>query len=340
MYNFSSNLSLNDLISASSGELLVDSNMIAYPYYWQEPVATERFTYVCFSEENNIEFEYIAFPWATLIDSLKSSIKYLDDIFHAVDSIITRKPKTSRRVTVSQHILTSEFIDLFHACHISDIFWPHLTFDCQNIAGIRLHPFPLFPAQTFSMGEMPNINPSYKFLANFVGAYNKCIYITDTRKHIFNDIGKFSDIMIIKREGWHFDRAVYKEQILGINPDKDALENENFNRNTYLDIIRSSWFTLCPTGAGPNSIRIFESLFLRSIPIILTRQLRLPGDGDLWEKSAIIEEDSEYGYKSAIAKAREMKIEDRIRMIENGKRLYSLVQPSQYSNFVNHFLSV
>ena len=55
----------------------------------------------------------------------------------------------------------------------------------------------------------------------------------------------------------------------------------NYNR-----LLLESCFSLCPSGSGPNSIRLWESLACGSIPVLLADTLDLPYGID-W-KNAII----------------------------------------------------
>lgn len=105
-------------------------------------------------------------------------------------------------------------------------------------------------------------------------------------------------------------------------------------KQEYIDAIRQSWFTLCPTGSGPNSIRIFECLALGSIPIVLSRELRLVGAQDLWDRAAIIEEDSEDGYRRAIERARRMSEAERVEMMSAGKVLFDHVGPGAFGDII------
>jgi hypothetical protein len=130
--------------------------------------------------------------------------------------------------------------------------------------------------------------------------------MTDVRDHIFRDSGQMNDVLIIRRDRWHFHHAVYDQQINGVSPDDVRVALERQHKEEYLQAIRDSVFTLCPTGSGPNSIRIGEALALGSIPVILTRGLALPGDRDLWEAACLFEEDSEEGYRAALQKMRFM----------------------------------
>lgn len=110
-------------------------------------------------------------------------------------------------------------------------------------------------------------------------------------------------------------------------------------KQDYLDAICQSWFTLCPTGSGPNSIRIFESLALGSVPIILSRDLHLAGPSDLWERAAIIEDDSEDGYRRAVEHARRTTEAERLEMMAAGKTLFDHVGPGGYAGIIQRALA-
>jgi hypothetical protein len=54
----------------------------------------------------------------------------------------------------------------------------------------------------------------------------------------------------------------------------------------------------------------------------------------LWEKAAIIEDDSAEGYRRSIRTAREMPREERERMVRAGKELAGHVHPSVYDRIM------
>lgn len=316
-------------------KLIRTEKVHAFPHYWQVPAATEKAAFDSISSIEDFDsFEYIGFPWATLIDGLRSDTAIGMELLIALKEIGKSPVRAGeRRVTVAQHIHAARFISLFKACGITDIFWSHALHGQTEVSGITMHPFPLFPAQTPETRPTLAIRPR-KYLANFIGAYNPKVYLTEVRQTIFDDINVQSDLLIVKREAWHFDRAVYDEQIGGRKSDASRLEVEDRHAREYISAIENSWFTLCPSGSGPNSIRTFESLCLGSIPMVLTRSLRLPGPRDLWEKAAIIEDDTVEGYRRAIALARATTLDQREKMLEYGAELCALLSPDQYSTIM------
>ncbi len=328
---------LADYLEQPGQGIQQQGHLIAYPQQWQVPAATEKAAYESLrTQAECLDFRYVGFPWATLIDCLLKDgpkkwplVRKLASLRQHLDG-----HGPARRVTVAQHIRADRYMVLFKACGITDLFWSHATVGREEIEGIRIHPFPLFPAQTPNVPEPLVLERPRRYLANFIGAYTPGLYLTDVREHIFRDAGKMDDVLIIQRDGWHFDRAVYAEQINGTPPDIARVALERQHKEEYLQAIRDSVFTLCPTGSGPNSIRIGEALALGSIPVILTRELALPGDRGLWEKACLFEEDSGEGYCRALGRMRVMSESERNVRQAATRDLYYTIAPSVYGDFM------
>jgi hypothetical protein len=58
----------------------------------------------------------------------------------------------------------------------------------------------------------------------------------------------------------------------------DSFYIDNFRKTTinYINIMRNSVFSLCPSGSGPNSIRLWEALAFKCQPLVLSDGLDLP----------------------------------------------------------------
>jgi hypothetical protein len=330
-------LTLAQHVSAGRPPTLVEQGgLIAFPKYWQVPAATEKAAYEAIRlNAPSTDFEYFAFPWATLVDGLRGDAAVTADLLCVLRQAHRIPSRAKRRVTVMQHIHAVQYVAFLRLAGITDVFWSHATHSLSSIDGLTVHAFPLFPAQT--PNEVPpreGLDRPRRYLTNFIGAYNPKIYLTSVRAAILADAGREPDIRIVKREAWHFDRAVYEEQIKGLAPDAQRRLVEQKHAEEYVQAIRDSWFTLCPSGSGPNSIRIFESLCLGSIPIVLTRDLRLAGPQALWERAAIIDDDSIDGYRRALAAARAMPQSARIAMLQAGRDLCNDVLPGAYHRVV------
>jgi hypothetical protein len=90
--------------------------------------------------------------------------------------------------------------------------------------------------------------------------------MSDVRLKIFNILDKNPDCYIVRRNQWHYDGVVYK----------GAKETNKNYENDFKNNLMESKFSLCPSGTGPNSIRISESMSFGSIPVILANSLILP----------------------------------------------------------------
>ena len=64
----------------------------------------------------------------------------------------------------------------------------------------------------------------------------------------------------------------------------------------FINVLKQSKFSLCPSGTGPNSTRLWESLSFGSIPVILADTYVLPKiKGVEWDKYVIRWEESKIG---------------------------------------------
>jgi hypothetical protein len=331
--------SLEERMVGEHRRLKITTGVVAFPYFWQVPAATEKAAFEAVMTANGVgeNMLFVGYPWATLIDALRTRSARLSVLLNGLEHLAEALSATNlpaRRISVAQHIHARQFINLFKALGITDLFWSHAIESERQAEGIALHPFPLFPAQApVAVANEQRLAPR-RYLANFIGAYSPGLYLSNVRQVIFDDAGRESDLLIIKRDAWHFDRAVYVEQMHGQSATDDQAQQEREETNEYLDAIRQSWFTLCPTGSGPNSIRIFEALALGSIPVVLTKSLRLPGPQALWDRAALFEDDSAIGYRRAITRARAMSIAERQQMIIDSAKLFAYVGPDSYAGFV------
>ena len=80
--------------------------------------------------------------------------------------------------------------------------------------------------------------------------------------------------MIEIKDLWHFNKVVYNYQVFGQEKEKDAIKGDDVDH--YNSVISDSIFSLCPAGAGPNTLRLWESLAVGSIPVILSNKHELP----------------------------------------------------------------
>jgi len=75
---------------------------------------------------------------------------------------------------------------------------------------------------------------------------------------------------------------------------------------------------LCPSGSGPNSIRLWESLAAGAIPVVLADTLELPAH-PLWKDAVVFLPEAELGNLKAVLDEHEPK---ETTMRQNCLRLY------------------
>jgi hypothetical protein len=254
-------------------------SILAFPYKWQEPAATEKWVYEYLIKNNiNSKFvEFVCFPWATMIDLISREI--WDEANFLLDALRSMPPRKALiRATACQHINLISVIDQIKNSKITDIYWSHKTLDVASISGVRVHPLPLYPLSYHRFSVRKNIPLSQrKYLFSFIGAYDENSYLTKTRGHIFN-FSNSPNLLLIKRSAWHLEGLVYEKQILGRELNEVEINCELKNAKEYADAMQNTIYSLCPSGTGPNTIRYWESLAYGCIPIILS---------DTWDKSPI-----------------------------------------------------
>lgn len=252
-------------------------SVIAFPHEWQRPAKTEEWVYqtLVHKQVSSVFVEFIAFPWATLIDLIQRDKKEKAEKLISVLSELPPK-RTLIRATACQHINPRVIEFFLEKLKITDLFWSHKTIS-QNLLGVtRLHPMALYPVAYFD-GASNIVKPfsERRYLYSFIGAYDQQGYISQIREAIFN-LPRSNRSHVLKRDKWHFESFVYGEQINGNELPKSEIESSKLAMNQYIETMQESVVSLCPSGAGPNSIRLWEALAMRSFPLILSDSLDLP----------------------------------------------------------------
>lgn len=246
-------------------------NMYYYNDNWQFPVITEYNTFKLFYEHCNIPDNYFAFPWATLIDK---KYKKLNDL------VLKFKIKEPSCFTVMQSIHFRKYLDIIKSIGITCVFTPHKieTDDFyEKKYNIKIIPYSLFPIFSYKKSKCIPIN-TRPYLSSFIGQWTK-FYISNIRIKIFDIFNDKNRCKIIRRHDWHFNDIVFKNK----NITNKIYEDE------YISTLENSKFSLCPSGSGPNSIRIWESMSYGTIPIILSDKFILPIYKDIdWNDYFII----------------------------------------------------
>ncbi len=233
-----------------------ENNILIYGEYWSNTSNTEEHALNRMKNlfPNHPAITYIAFPWSQLIKAFKDSNSLAEDLVSSLKNGF-EFPKSSI-ITVCQDVNCLSIIDYFKLLGISDVFWSHATKDKSIVSGLKTHPFPLYS------------NRCANYSLNFDFVYQSHAL---RKKYIFSFVG--SD----KFEGLNW---IYK--LAGVEGAFIAKQSEN-----YCNVLQNSLFSLCPTFFGANNIHIWESLSVGAIPVIISDDLRLPGNEALWESSCV-----------------------------------------------------
>ena len=278
----------------------VPSAVFAYDALWQQPARTEKHAFDLAIKlfDNYRSVAYVGFPWASLIDGLNRATE-IGAVLDQQLALLAPPNGFERVVTVCQHIKFRHFIDHFKRAGVTDLFASHAFKGEHILAGINIHPFPLFPVQLpkDTVFGMPRDDRLEEFLArpyrfSFIGAHNPEFYLTDSRSWLF-DLEGSPESFVLNRAEWHYERRVYKEQIEGEALEAFERKTEEQNAEEFKRVLAQTRFAPCPSGTGPNSIRLWEAIEFGCIPVLLADDLRLPGDPKLWERASVIVPETE-----------------------------------------------
>jgi len=246
-------------------------NVFAFPYDWQQPAKTELWAYEQLLEkpDNDIYTQYICFPWATLVDYLDHNPAKARELLIALEN---KPPRFALNVkTFCQHIYALKLLPFFKKLGITEIYWSHKIKGQDEVEGIKLKPYPLYPVMHYKRKKPYKNKPlsERKYLYSFIGSYDPELYLSEVRKWIF-DLPITDDIYIKRRERWHFDQDVYREQMQGLSETEARKLSRKKNEEEYIRVLEESVFCICPSGSGPNSIRLWEAIAFGCIPVVIS----------------------------------------------------------------------
>jgi hypothetical protein len=280
-----------------------------HTFYWQQPARTEQDSWDRLADVNGHNAEratchiVVGLPWATFID-LKSFpmslLRLTGQRVARVRTYLESQGVKLRVHSVCQHIFWRQYVPDFTLAGITDLWISHKLKGEEKIQGVRLHAAALYPVNILnserSLGIVRKPIGERRVFASFTGAYMPH-YISDIRKRLL-ELKKFPDYVISLSDSWHFNNAVYNDQLNFRQTVQTA--TEQMGARKYNLLISDSVFSLCPSGAGPNSIRLWEALGAGSIPVILADTYELPRLTKLhnkprasWEEAVIIHPESE-----------------------------------------------
>lgn len=327
-----------ELAKGVAKKICMDGSHIYLDYEWQYPAVTEK---NAFERLKNLKIDgdvcLLSFPWATYFD-LENLGKERALVFKGALSKLKRMTSGYKRVvTVCQHVLMKDYLELLSDVGVTDVFWAHSTKSGSKISevyGIEIHPFPLFAVNYVdeSSGGVRDI------IFNFVGANSNGFYLTDTRGKIFQFLSGIPNSVIALRDKWHFHEVVHSKQIHGRS--ESNVEDTKRKTEEFKSLLSRSIFTLCPSGSGPNSIRLWEAIGSGSIPVILADTYLPPGEWALWEQAVVFCEENEVAIKSLPQRLLDISTDSNRLEVMRGalKQLWLLYGPETFVTDVEVFL--
>lgn len=273
------------------------SGIVSYDHEWQFPAITEKRAFERMSDSTGSIPEsamYLGFPWATLIDKLTNRPGEAGHLLGELGRLTKNLRGKAKIVTVCQHIRLLKYQGLFADAGVTDIFWSHKTVGQDYLPkhpNVRLHSFPLYPVQLPGAEEPKPEDKDRDVLFSFVGARAQEFYLTQVRNEILDELAGHPKGYVRGRDDWHYNKIVYDHQILKKAHSQAGLVDDRASME-FVETLKRSVFSLCPSGSGPNSIRLWESIGAGAIPVILADTLDLPGPRALWEQAAVFCEET------------------------------------------------
>ena len=258
--------------------------------FWQYPAATEkqaRDNHLSIAAGANLQHStrtvhtYLGLPWATYID--KKALP--EEVLSALQARLAGLHEFVQSLgwqlavhTVCQQIHWRRLAAQFVECRITDLHLSHATTDIDPVREgwpLRVHSWPLIapnvedPARREGLviGKPPG---QRRYLASFIGAH-MAHYRSDVRVKLAEVAAAAGrgDVLVEMSGLWHFNHVVYKEQVAGKALGSAERQSHDDATRRYNEVLSDSVFSLCPEGAGPNTLRVWESLAVGAIPVIL-----------------------------------------------------------------------
>lgn len=317
--------------------------------FWQYPGRTEAAAWELHADNLNPKrigneiHVYLGLPWATWIDKARKKLwgktgkhaierqwRFIHVRLQGLHAATRAAGLTLRVHTVCQHIYWADLLARWENIGVTDLWLSHCPSVDNSLTRttLSLHPWRLFAVNVEDQSRRRGLDvgrdPAHKkLLASFVGAHAPH-YISDIRLRL-RDLATEPDVHIEVTSNWHLEGIVYETQLLGMTDDKtDSSEStEKYNR-----ILSDSVFSLCPSGAGANTLRLWESLATGSIPVLLGVWPNLP---ELPRESTVQWDDAlirctEEGFPFLLSKLRATSLIERRTRQLNCMRLFEILK--------------
>lgn len=266
-------------------------------HFWQYPCSTEKQAFdnhlnieigSNINEEGKIIHVYLGLPWATYIDrKVYPNIinSFLKPRLMGLKSLAEKNEYALSVHTVCQHIYWRKFTQIFQTLLVNNLHISHCEKNIKlsyNTLPFQTYSWPLIATNIENKSRSKGMVFGKKiteksYLASFIGAHMPH-YRSNIRLKIleFAKIDGGNDIFIDLGDTWHFNKVVYQEQVKNQSVSRNEQDEHNHSTQRYNKILSDSIFSLCPEGAGPNTLRVWESLAIGSIPVIIADNWEIP----------------------------------------------------------------
>jgi hypothetical protein len=314
----------------------IDENLF---FDWQHPALTEKYSFLNHSRLltpsilQQRETVYVGAPWASIIDNGFSNlfIKFnkIKLFFSGFNGALSEFDIPFNIHTVCQHIFWERCIPIWKEIGVTDVWLSHMPSYVDPDLPFNIHPWALYAVNVEDPNRREGLeigkDPASKsLLASFIGAHAEG-YISDVRLKL-RQFSEEPGFLIRVTDKWHFEDVVYKHQVQGLPLEENYVIDDSVRG--YNAVLSDSVFALCPSGAGPNSIRLWEALAVGSIPVLLGKFPVLPRGGSLpeidWDSIVLKVSDNQFAQLPQILRAMPM---DEIRTRQKrGMEAYALVR--------------
>lgn len=268
--------------------------------FWQFPCRTEAAAFELHAElpeagiSDSAAHCYVGLPWATWIDKLRAHRTLPEATFQI--RLLATQLRGLRRLfeslniqlkvhTVCQHIYWHTILHYCEQLGVTDLWLAHASEGGprETSTGMHLHPWHLYAVnvadQQRRQGLKVGMDPMNKrYLASFIGTH-MTHYITDARLRLRALSATPRFFIQVNEDKWHFEDVVYRHQVLAEPIERTYQIDESVE--SYNQVLSDSIFSLCPSGAGPNTLRLWESLAIGAIPVLMGPAPRLPTGGEI-----------------------------------------------------------
>ena len=287
---------------------------------------------------------YLGLPWATWIDLARKQAQTPEQAeqmtqqqqlvgtrLFGLRGALREVGLVLRVHTVCQHVYWQDMVPVWQRLGVTDVWLSHCPPDAPpaGVDALVLHPWALYAVNVEDpqrrAGLLPGKDPAQKtVLASFVGAYLPH-YLSDVRLRL-RALANEPGFVVRVTDEWHFEKVVYQHQIAGQALLQDGLLDESVA--SYNALLSDSVFALCPAGAGPNSLRLWEALAVGAVPVLLGVQPMLPKGGSLpdidWDRIVLRVPDEEIS--SLPERLRAMPLPERRERQQLGLQAYAAVR--------------